>query len=154
MDTYDENIQRYISENNIVLERMIFEEDVKTAEESSKYTGARPESNVKTVLFLDKDKRVYSVIARCMDKVDVKKLQATFDKKIYFMPWSEVEKYVGYPVGGVPPFGYDARFVVSSDLGDNEDVYAGGGTERSIIKISIKELKRIIRPDVLDIVKR
>jgi len=154
MNQYDEKIGSYILENDIVLERMIFEEEVKTAEESSKYTGASPESNVKTVLFLDKDKRVYSVIARCMDKIDVKILQATYDKKIYFMPWLEVERYVGYPAGGVPPFGYNARFVVSSDLMDEEEVYAGGGTERSIIKIRVKELKRVIKPDVLDIVKR
>lgn len=55
----------------------------------------------------------------------------------------EAYKRTGYPVGGMPCFGYDAILMVDTKIFENEYVYTGGGSEFSIVKISTKEIKKL-----------
>jgi Cys-tRNA(Pro)/Cys-tRNA(Cys) deacylase len=56
---------------------------------------------------------------------------------------SEAFKRTGYPVGGMPCFGYDAILIIDPKVLEKEYVYTGGGSEFSIVKISAEELKKL-----------
>ena len=46
----------------------------------------------------------------------------------------------GYPVGGIPSFGYAARFLIDERVMEKESIYCGGGSEDALVRISPKEL--------------
>ena len=66
----------------------------------------------------------------------------------------EVLLNTGYICGGVPSFGYKARFLVDEKVLEKEVVYTGGGSENSLIKISVKELIRANNAKVAKISKK
>ncbi|HHY93244.1 MAG TPA: hypothetical protein GX511_07875, partial [Firmicutes bacterium] len=45
-----------------------------------------------------------------------------------------------YPCGGVPSFGFSARFLIDPKVLEKEWVLTGGGSERSLIRIAPAEL--------------
>ena len=48
-----------------------------------------------------------------------------------------------YPAGGTPPFGFAAAFVMDERVFEKPMIYAGGGSEQSLIRIAPDELRRI-----------
>lgn len=49
----------------------------------------------------------------------------------------------GYPAGGTPPFGFAATFLMDERVFERDFVYAGGGSEHGLIKITPRELQRV-----------
>ena len=54
----------------------------------------------------------------------------------------EVLALSGYPAGGTPPFGFAARFLVDERVMARDAVYAGGGSDRALVRVSPAELLR------------
>jgi len=52
----------------------------------------------------------------------------------------ETHERTGYPIGGMPCFGYDALLVVDPKVLEKEFVYTGGGSEFSIVKMPTIEI--------------
>lgn len=55
----------------------------------------------------------------------------------------EVLASSGYPAGGTPPFGFAARFLVDERVMARDVVYAGGGSDRALVRVSPAELLRV-----------
>jgi len=65
---------------------------------------------------------------------------------------------LGYPAGGVPPFGHRSRLPVLVDQAvvDLRERYAdrifgGGGDDHTMLELSVSELLRIHQPEVLEL---
>lgn len=54
----------------------------------------------------------------------------------------EILLYTGYPCGGTPSFGFDATFIIDPKVLEQAYIYTGGGSERSLIKISSNVLQQ------------
>jgi len=52
----------------------------------------------------------------------------------------EVFEKTGFPCGGTPSFGYQARFLIDERVTQKEVVYTGGGSENSLVKIRTSDL--------------
>jgi prolyl-tRNA editing enzyme YbaK/EbsC (Cys-tRNA(Pro) deacylase) len=52
----------------------------------------------------------------------------------------EILENSGYPVGGVPSFGFEAHFLVDPKVMEKEAVYSSGGSTTSLLKVSTKDL--------------
>jgi Cys-tRNA(Pro)/Cys-tRNA(Cys) deacylase len=52
----------------------------------------------------------------------------------------EILEQTGFPVGGVPSFGFKAIFLVDPKVTEQSHIYTGGGSPHSLIKISVEEL--------------
>ena len=59
----------------------------------------------------------------------------------------------GFPVGGTPGFGFDARFLVDPRVLEKELVYTGGGSECSLVRMSPRELVRANKGKVVRVRK-
>jgi len=55
--------------------------------------------------------------------------------------------------GGVPSFGYPATFLIDPKVMEKEVVYSGGGSEKSLIRISPQELQKANQGQVVRIRK-
>ena len=55
----------------------------------------------------------------------------------------EILTLTGFPCGGTPSFAYDAIFIIDPKVLEQEWVYTGGGSARSLIKIETNTLQEL-----------
>ncbi|MEZ4658353.1 MAG: YbaK/EbsC family protein [Caldilineaceae bacterium] len=68
----------------------------------------------------------------------------------------QVLELLGYPAGGVPPFGHrtplpvlvDAT-VVALAAHNGGVIFGGGGDDRTMMRLTVAELMRVVQPQVL-----
>jgi prolyl-tRNA editing enzyme YbaK/EbsC (Cys-tRNA(Pro) deacylase) len=65
----------------------------------------------------------------------------------------EILQYSGYPVGGVPSFGFDAIFLMDKKVMEKETIFSSGGSQTSLIKVSTKAMQRATHAHILRIRK-
>lgn len=141
-----------LNKNGVDSELIFFKESVKDSKSSATASKLDLSKIVKTVLFIDKAGGVCSAIIRSTERVSKSKVREALNtSKLELIKFEDVISHVGFPAGGVPPFGYSASFVIDSDLGDDEVVLVGGGTIYSLLRIKIKDIKKLSSPVVFDI---
>jgi Cys-tRNA(Pro)/Cys-tRNA(Cys) deacylase len=146
-----EKLMKLIEEKKIHTETLIFENTVKDSKKSADETGLELKKIVKTILFKDKNEKNYAVIIRGTERVSRQKVKNAINApKLELIKFDDVIKRIGYPAGGVPPFGYEAQFIIDSDLKDEELVLVGGGTIYSLLKIKVEDIKKLSNPLILD----
>jgi len=77
-------------------------------------------------------------------------------KQIKLAPAAVVVDLLGYPAGGVPPFGHRTSVPVIVDATilalracDGGRIYGGGGDERTMLQLTVDELVRVVQPDIV-----
>jgi prolyl-tRNA editing enzyme YbaK/EbsC (Cys-tRNA(Pro) deacylase) len=65
----------------------------------------------------------------------------------------EILGKTGYPCGGTPSYGYEARFLIDERVLQKEVVYTGGGSVNSLVKIKSSELVKVNRGQAVRIRK-
>jgi prolyl-tRNA editing enzyme YbaK/EbsC (Cys-tRNA(Pro) deacylase) len=101
------------------------------------------------------------VITNGSHQVDYRAIAARFGvgrKKVRLASAEAVLAVLGYPAGGVPPFGHRSRVPVIVDsallalqAGDRATVYGGGGDDSTMLEITVAELLRVAQPEVLSV---
>ncbi len=122
---------------------MRFEVSSQTVELAALAVGCPSAQIAKTLSFLVKEKPVL-VVAAGDARVDNGKFKAFFHCKAAMLPPQEVRRLVGYPVGGVCPFGVNEGVAVylDSSLLRFDTVYPACGTGDSAVRLSPEELMR------------
>ncbi|MFP4567475.1 MAG: aminoacyl-tRNA deacylase [Candidatus Woesearchaeota archaeon] len=147
-----DKLLKILKDKDINAELIVFEESVKDSKSSASASKLDLSKIVKTILFKDKENVVYSAIIRSTERVRKSKVKDVFGSgKLDLISFDDVLSFVGYPAGGVPPFGYSARFVIDCDLSDDEVVLVGGGTIYSLFKLKVGDIKKLSCPVVADI---
>ena len=158
---YEEKLFKYIKENNIKAEQIFFEELVDHKENVLK-TIKEKEINfkdiVKTIVFIDLNKELEygnSVIGIVSSeaRVNKEKLRKMSNSKVKIASADQVLILTSYPAGGVPPFGFKARFYLDETLKNKNIVYAGGGSIRTLIKTSINEILKANKAEIVNIIE-
>lgn len=112
---------------------------------------------LKTIIF-QSDTDIVAALARGDQRVNENKLAKLIDaKKIGLAKPNVVRRTTGYDVGGVPPVGHDNQddivYVMDKKLLESDEVYAGGGDERSQLNIKVNDILRLVDPKIADISK-
>lgn len=127
--------------------------------------GVETDQIIKTLLFLiekpgDKETaQPVIVISNGERRVDKKRLADHFNvgnKRVKFAAPETVLDLLGYPAGGVPPFGHKTTLPVLLDaaivsLADTFGgvIYGGGGDDYTMMKLTVAELLRVLQPEVM-----
>jgi prolyl-tRNA editing enzyme YbaK/EbsC (Cys-tRNA(Pro) deacylase) len=118
--------------------------------------GCRPEQIIKTVIFLDRDRRTVVGIANGTARIDRKLLaSAVLSTKVSLADPATVLDRTGFPAGGVSPIGIrDDRAIVVVDAAvlSETHVYGGAGTEDDLLLLSVFELLHVTSAIVATIV--
>src|SRR3989344_2171691 len=159
---YEEKLKQYIKENNIKAEQLFFDNLVDHKENVLK-TIKEKEINfndiVKTVVFIDLNKELeygngVIAIVPANSRVNKDKLRKISNSKVKIASGEQVLILTSYPAGGVTPFGFKARFYMDKGLKNKDIVYAGGGSQRTLIKTTIKEILKANESEIVDILKQ
>jgi Cys-tRNA(Pro) deacylase len=147
------DLARFIVEQAIDAQIMPVDIDTPTVSDAARALGIQTAQIIKTLLFVVKDAPVV-VIANGDMVVDRHPLAARFavgKKQVKLADVETVQRVLGYPAGGVPPFGHTTAVPVLLDekMRGWDVVYGGGGDHRTLLRITPAELARVTRGDWL-----
>lgn len=144
--------------------------DTPTVPAAAQALGVIPDQIIKTLLFMVKavgaakgEPNPVVVISHGERLIERKLLAERFAvgrKRIKLAEPTVVLDLLGYPAGGVPPFGHRTQLPVILDasvlaLAADEasyattTIYGGGGDDRTMLELTLDELMRVVQPEVL-----
>lgn len=156
-----QHLRQFIDENG--LEARLIEDigHTPTVPAAAAALGVSPEAIVKTLLFLvnnpkDKDRppQPVVVISNGDRRVEKRALADYFGvgkNQVKLAPADVVLQQLGYPAGGVPPFGHRLRLPAFLDVSlaafsGYDLIYGGGGDEHTMMALTVNELIRVVEP--------
>jgi prolyl-tRNA editing enzyme YbaK/EbsC (Cys-tRNA(Pro) deacylase) len=161
-----EDLQAYIAAEGIAARLLCDLGDTSTVPLAAAALGVGVQRIIKSLLFLVRlpdpsaSPQPVLVVIGGPHQVDHRAIAARFGvsrKRVRLASAEEVLAILGYPAGGVPPFGHRTKVPVLMDAAlvgqqsGQATVYGGGGDERTMLEITLAELLRVARPEVLSV---
>jgi prolyl-tRNA editing enzyme YbaK/EbsC (Cys-tRNA(Pro) deacylase) len=160
------DLQTYIDSRGIAARLIDDVGHTPTVPAAAAALGVEPDQIVKTLLFLldlrrsaEDEPQPLVVISNGESRVDKKLLAQRFSvgaKRVKLAPPETVLRLLGYAAGGVPPFGHrsDIPVIVDASLLPlrrqyGGRIYAGGGDDHTMMELTVDELLRVVRPEIV-----
>jgi prolyl-tRNA editing enzyme YbaK/EbsC (Cys-tRNA(Pro) deacylase) len=160
------DLQRFIATHGITAQLLREVGDTPTVPAAAAVLGVETDQIIKTLLFVVEWPETPStkptavvVISHGERRVDRKQLAAHLGvshHRIRFASAGVVLELLGYPAGGVPPLGHKTALPVILDAAVvhaaaqvNDIFFGGGGDDRTMLRISLTELIRVVQPEVV-----
>ena len=139
----EQKLKQFIEKNNISAEQLFFTEETRTVQQAAKAANASPKDFIKSVVFTNKENTIVVIISGS-DRVDKSKVKSflNLERKLEIATPDIVLERTGFPAGGVPPFGFNALFLMDKNVLKKDLVLGGGGSINSLIRITPKEIKK------------
>ena len=154
MNTFEQRLQSYLQEQHIQAEHLSLNQPCHSVEEAARAVNASPTDLIKSICLLDSNGQLITAIVKGEDRVSVSRITKTLQRDgLRLATPDEILEKTGYPCGGTPSFGYQAMFLVDPRVMEREYVFAGGGSETSLVKINTAELLRANHGTILRIRK-
>lgn len=131
-----------------------FEKPAHHARQAAKLVDCPLGAVVKSIVFKTyDDNNFFLVLISGNNRADSEKLRQIIGSKVHPANPRDVKVSTGYPVGSVPPFGFDADIdvIIDADLMANESLWASAGSENVLIRFSPTTLLDITGVNVCDI---
>ncbi len=143
VNEYEEKIKEFIRKDGIQAEHISFKQSCHSVEEAANAANASPEDFVKNICMIDSDRNLIVAIVNGEDRASTSRVATALDiERPRTANPDEILEKTGYPCGGTPSFGYNAKFLIDPKVMDMGFVYSGGGSQNSLVKISTKELQK------------
>ncbi len=154
MGPCEEKLYKFLKEKNSSAELLIFDKSCHSVSEAAKTAKANPEDFIKSICIVDKNEDMIVAIVKGKDRTSTSRIAKSLNiERPRIATPKEILSKTGYPCGGIPPFGYNAKFLIDPKVMEKETVYGGGGSERALVKISTSELKRINNGKIIKVSK-
>lgn len=141
---YHERLRAFIDTHPVECGHLIFEQSTHSVAEAAEAAGVTSEDFIKSVCMVTKDGRMVVAIVKGEDRADRSAVQRLLGLSKLSIASPEIMlAKTGYPAGGTPPFGFDATFVMDERVFEKAVVYAGGGSDRALIRIAPREMQRV-----------
>lgn len=155
MNPFEQKLLDYIKLHRIDAELLRFNQSCHSVTEAAQAVGTSPENLVKNICLIDQDNNLIVAIVKGEDRVDPSLIGITFAiKPPRIATPAEILEKTGYPCGGVPSFGYPARFLVDPKVLEKETIYTGGGSPTALVKIATVELVKANQGQIVGIGKQ
>lgn len=154
MNQYEEKLKKFLQDNNIKAEHIHFEETVHTVEDACKATNAQPDDFIKTICMIDQEDNTIGALVPGSYRASTSRVgkALNIERPNIATPEEALER-TGYLVGGTPPFGYKATFLIDPLIMEKEFIYAGGGAPSALTKISTDELLKVCKGEIIRVRK-
>lgn len=155
------DLARFIQENHIQAQLLDEIGDTPTVPAAAAALGVETDAIIKTLLFLvhnpkDKSALPQAVVVisngeRRVEKRTLAEYYGVGKSQIKLAPAEVILTELGYPAGGVPPFGHRHRLPVFLDasiaaFGGYDVIYGGGGDDRTMLALTVNELIHVTAP--------
>lgn len=160
------DLQAYLTAAALDAELLYDLGDTPTVPAAAAALGVETDQIIKTLLFLVEQPAPTPIVVishgeHRVDKKLVAKHLGVGTKRVKLAPAEVVLDLIGYPAGGVPPLGHktqisvilDASVVAAADRFGGI-LFGGGGDDRTMLRITLAELLRVVKPTVVAVSER
>jgi len=151
-----ELVRKFIEENNVKAEILTFTSTVESVKSAAMASGFEEKNIIKTLL-LKCDDEIFAVMLPGDKKLDYKKIKKYIGcRKIRLLYPHEVKEVCGMNIGEVSPLTHTIaklKLIADQSIVDRDIVLVGGGSLKNLVKINVKELIRVLNPELTDISK-
>ncbi len=147
MDIYARKLKQLIEKNKVDCQQYFYEYDVSTSEACTKL-GITLDNIVKTIIMFNERGEMFALVLRGDHRIDRKPLRQKYNCKDFRLATAEeILSRTGYPLGGVPPFGFAAEWLIDEEVMKEADkeFYAGGGSTLALVRLTPKEMVRVTK---------
>jgi prolyl-tRNA editing enzyme YbaK/EbsC (Cys-tRNA(Pro) deacylase) len=150
------DLQAFIDAHQIAAEIVTPPFPTPTVPDAAEAMGVQPEAIIKSVLFIIRRTEPLLVIANGEGRIDQRMIADRFEvgkKQVRIATPEQVERWTGYPAGGVPPFGHvqPLRTWIDPAVLEQEVVYGGGGDEETLMRIETAGLVATTDGEVISV---
>lgn len=154
MDQYDLKIKEYMKKTNMDAEHLVLNKSCHTVAEAAEAVNASIHQFVKNICMIDQDRNLIVAIVKGEDRASTSRVSKAMNiERPRLADENEVLEGTGYPAGGVPSFGYDAIFLIDPNVAELEEIYTGGGSTHSLVKIKVEHLLKINKGKIVRVRK-
>jgi len=154
INEYEEKLKVFMQVNGIDGAFLSFQKSCHTAAEAASVAGVTPQNIVKSICMIDAHDDLIVSIVRGDDRASTSRVAKGLGiERPRIADSDAVLDKTGYPCGGTPAFGYSAKFLVDPRVMERKEVYAGGGSDRSLVRLSPQELQRANQAEVVRVRK-
>lgn len=147
MTEYSQSIRDWLRREKVEAEILSFAESVHSVEEAVSVSGHPVESISKSIVMLTSAGKLVIAMVPAVNRVSTERVRKLLelDERPRIATAEEVEKHVGQQVGGNSPFNVpNAKIFIDPRLLEKDWILTGGGDARHLVKISTRELKRVV----------
>ena len=149
----EKDLEKFVRDNNIPAAVMKEVGESRSSSAAADTLKVGVERIAKTICLVADDEFV-SVILPGDKRIDLEKLKTLLRKnRIRLAHDDEIIEHTGFEKGGVPPISYKSKFIVDSSLDPNEEVFCGGGSKESVLRIKAKDIITIDNPLISDVLE-
>ena len=134
-------LRAWLAASRVDAEHLVFERSCHSVREAADAAGEPPEAFVKSICMLAGDALVVAVV-KGEDRASTSRVAEAVGAPARLATPEEMLARTGYPAGGTPPLGFDARFLVDERVMQRDLVLAGGGSDRALLRIAPREMLR------------
>lgn len=154
MNTYEEKMKEFLQANNIQGQHLSFNQSCHSVEEAAQAAKASPQDFVKNICMIDINGDLIVAIIKGEDRASTSRVEKALNvERPRTATPEEILEKTGYPCGGTPSFGYQAKFLIDPSVMEMDTVYTGGGSENSLVKISTKYLQQANEGEIVRVRK-
>jgi prolyl-tRNA editing enzyme YbaK/EbsC (Cys-tRNA(Pro) deacylase) len=134
------DLQAFVDAHQVAAEIVTPPFPTPTVSDAAEAMGVHPDAIIKSVLFIIRRTEPLLVIANGEGRIDQRMIADRLGvgkKQVRIATQEQVERWTGYPAGGVPPFGHARPLPTWIDPAvlEQEVVYGGGGDDETLMRI-------------------
>jgi len=150
------DLQAYMQAQDIAGEILHLSVPTPTVEAAAQAVNTRPEQIVKSILFMVDEEPVLAITCGTayVERRVIADLFGVGKKRIKLADPANVLDVSGYEVGAMPPFGHSKPLTTLLDrrVLESAEVFAGGGAENALVRLSPQDILRVSKARVMDLV--
>jgi len=153
MQSYEQKLKEYILKQGICAKHLTFTKSCHSVADAAKAVGAKPDDFIKSICLLDRETFIVGIVTGD-DRVSRNRVAQVLHITLPAIASPEIVlAKTGYPIGGVPPFGFDALFLIDERVMEKEFVYGGGGSTNALVTCSPQEIHKANKGKIIRIRK-
>ncbi|MBN1318649.1 MAG: YbaK/EbsC family protein [Anaerolineales bacterium] len=127
-----------------------------TVPDAARAMNVSPEAIIKSVLFVIRRTEPLLIIANGERRINPRAIAGRFNigkKQVRIATPEQVLAWIGYPVGGVPPFGHLQPLPTWIDPAvlEQDVVYGGGGDDSVLLRMHASDLPSIVNAQLVPV---
>jgi prolyl-tRNA editing enzyme YbaK/EbsC (Cys-tRNA(Pro) deacylase) len=143
----EDKFKEVLKKLNLKIDIIKFEESTKTSQQAADVLKTSLGQIGKSIIFRTKSGKFILVITSGKNRVNEKIIEKELNDSFVKVDGNEIKSYVGYPIGGIPPFGHDNSMIIfiDEDLKQFETIFCAGGTPNTIFKTTPTQISEITK---------
>ncbi len=148
MSEFSDRIRQWLHEHQVDAEVLSFGENVHTVQEAVEVSGYPVERFTKSIVMLTAEGGVVVAVVPAVARASTDRVRKALrlSDRPRIATSEESERYLCQQIGGNSPLNApDATVLIDPKVLEKEWILTGGGDDCSLVKISIDELKRVVK---------